>query len=134
MNNILKVTPVVTPRRGKRALPSCTDSSKKRKLNKTESVQVFCRLKPLKYSENNCIIIRSSTEVTLRAPSGAKVIHKDAHFVFKDVFTPHADQLKLFQNVALPILEDLLKGKNGLLFAYGVTGSGKTYTLQGKKI
>jgi len=28
-------------------------------------------------------------------------------------------------------LQDLLEGKSGLLFAYGVTGSGKTYTMSG---
>ena len=28
-------------------------------------------------------------------------------------------------------MKDLLQGKNGLLFTYGVTGSGKTHTMQG---
>ncbi len=33
--------------------------------------------------------------------------------------------------MGLPLVEDLLLGKNGLLFTYGVTGSGKTHTMQG---
>lgn len=28
-------------------------------------------------------------------------------------------------------MRDLLNGENGLVFAYGVTNSGKTYTIQG---
>lgn len=31
----------------------------------------------------------------------------------------------------MPLVRDLLMGRNGLLFTYGVTGSGKTYTMQG---
>lgn len=30
-------------------------------------------------------------------------------------------------------MEGLLHGKNGLLFTYGVTGSGKTYTMTGEQ-
>ena len=40
--------------------------------------------------------------------------------------------LKLFVfQVGLPLVRDLLNEKNGLLFTYGVTGSGKTHTMQG---
>ena len=31
----------------------------------------------------------------------------------------------------MPLVRDLLNEKNGLLFTYGVTGSGKTHTMQG---
>lgn len=34
--------------------------------------------------------------------------------------------------VALPLVENFINGKNGLLFTYGVTGSGKTYTMTGE--
>ena len=37
----------------------------------------------------------------------------------------------LFFKVGLPLVRDLLNDKNGLLFTYGVTGSGKTHTMQG---
>ncbi|CAI9595862.1 unnamed protein product, partial [Staurois parvus] len=36
-----------------------------------------------------------------------------------------------FDVVAKPLVEDLIRGKNGLLFTYGVKGSGKTYTMTG---
>ncbi len=37
----------------------------------------------------------------------------------------------IFSQVGLPLVKDLLCEKNGLLFTYGVTGSGKTHTMQG---
>lgn len=33
----------------------------------------------------------------------------------------------------MDLLDDLVHGRNGLLFAYGVTGGGKTYTMTGNK-
>jgi len=32
----------------------------------------------------------------------------------------------------MPLVEDLLHGKNSLVFAYGATGTGKTHTMNGK--
>ncbi|GAB0091223.1 hypothetical protein DMENIID0001_060370 [Sergentomyia squamirostris] len=37
----------------------------------------------------------------------------------------------VFDLVAKPLVEALIRGTNGVLFAYGVTGSGKTYTMTG---
>ena len=37
----------------------------------------------------------------------------------------------MFERVGMPLVADLMQGKNGLLFTYGVTGSGKTHTMQG---
>uniref|UniRef100_A0A8C5FUA3 Kinesin-like protein n=1 Tax=Gadus morhua TaxID=8049 RepID=A0A8C5FUA3_GADMO len=39
--------------------------------------------------------------------------------------------MELFEDVAKPLVDDLVRGKNGLLFTYGVTGSGKTFTMTG---
>ena len=37
----------------------------------------------------------------------------------------------MFDRVASDLVEDVIVGKNGLLFTYGITGSGKTYTMTG---
>uniref|UniRef100_A0A8C4TKF4 Kinesin-like protein n=1 Tax=Erpetoichthys calabaricus TaxID=27687 RepID=A0A8C4TKF4_ERPCA len=52
-------------------------------------------------------------------------------YSFKKVFGFNTTQLELFEDVAKPLVDDLLHCKNGLLFTYGVTGSGKTYTMTG---
>uniref|UniRef100_A0A673MTR2 Kinesin-like protein n=1 Tax=Sinocyclocheilus rhinocerous TaxID=307959 RepID=A0A673MTR2_9TELE len=48
-----------------------------------------------------------------------------------NLFGIKTTQRELFEDVAKPLVEDLIHCKNGLLFTYGVTGSGKTYTMTG---
>ncbi|OAX44922.1 kinesin-domain-containing protein [Rhizopogon vinicolor AM-OR11-026] len=52
-------------------------------------------------------------------------------YKFSHAFLPETQQAEFFTKTTLPLVRDLLDGQNGLLFAYGVTNSGKTYTIQG---
>lgn len=52
-------------------------------------------------------------------------------YTFSHVFPITTAQSEFFTHTTLPLVQDLLDGQNGLLFAYGVTNSGKTYTVQG---
>ncbi|KAG6866876.1 hypothetical protein C0991_008813 [Blastosporella zonata] len=52
-------------------------------------------------------------------------------YTFSNVFPPETLQSDFFAKTTLPLVRDLLQGQNGLLFTYGVTNSGKTYTVQG---
>jgi kinesin family protein 20 len=52
-------------------------------------------------------------------------------YTFSHVFRPETTQSDFFINTTLPLVQDVLQGQNGLLFTYGVTNSGKTYTVQG---
>uniref|UniRef100_A0A3B4AI69 Kinesin motor domain-containing protein n=1 Tax=Periophthalmus magnuspinnatus TaxID=409849 RepID=A0A3B4AI69_9GOBI len=52
-------------------------------------------------------------------------------YSFKKVFGVNTSQVELFEDVAKPLVDDLIHSKNGLLFTYGVTGSGKTFTMTG---
>lgn len=47
------------------------------------------------------------------------------------VFPPSASQALLYEEVALPLVSDVLDGFNATIFAYGQTGSGKTFTMMG---
>lgn len=61
-----------------------------------------------------------------RASTTPSLIYKFSH-----VFLPSTQQADFFAKTTLPLVQDLLNGQNSLLFAYGVTNSGKTYTIQG---
>ncbi|KAI0409998.1 P-loop containing nucleoside triphosphate hydrolase protein [Xylaria palmicola] len=50
---------------------------------------------------------------------------------FDRVFSPAADQGVIYEDVVKPILEEMLSGYNCTIFAYGQTGTGKTYTMSG---
>ncbi|KAF9535482.1 P-loop containing nucleoside triphosphate hydrolase protein [Crepidotus variabilis] len=54
-------------------------------------------------------------------------------YTFSHVFPPKTNQVDFFKKTTLPLVQDVLEGQNGLLFTYGVTNSGKTYTVQGGK-
>ncbi|KAL3284690.1 hypothetical protein HHI36_018839 [Cryptolaemus montrouzieri] len=102
--------------------------------NSKEPVKVFCRIRPLKEDEDtSCILLVSPTVLSLNTPSDPKYpSQRQLHCQFNQIFTSYATQKEVFDFVAMPLLQDLLKGKNALLLSYGVTGSGKTYTLSGE--
>jgi kinesin family protein 20 len=52
---------------------------------------------------------------------------------FTHIFNQFTPQYSFFKRSALPLVKHLLQGQNGLLFAYGVTNSGKTHSIQGGK-
>jgi len=53
-------------------------------------------------------------------------------FTFDLVFDWNSQQKPVFDSCALPIVNSVLEGYNGTIFAYGQTGTGKTHTMEGK--
>ena len=47
------------------------------------------------------------------------------------VFGPNSQQKELYDQAVSPIVYEVLKGYNCTIFAYGQTGIGKTYTMEG---
>lgn len=47
------------------------------------------------------------------------------------VFDENCTSEMVYNKIAAPIIDDVVRGINGTLFAYGQTSSGKTYTMQG---
>ncbi|KAJ8653092.1 hypothetical protein O0I10_011233 [Lichtheimia ornata] len=54
-------------------------------------------------------------------------------YKFSSIITENVKQKEFFDKTILPLVEDYLKGENALVFAYGVTNSGNTYTVMGTK-
>uniref|UniRef100_K3WTP4 Kinesin-like protein n=1 Tax=Globisporangium ultimum (strain ATCC 200006 / CBS 805.95 / DAOM BR144) TaxID=431595 RepID=K3WTP4_GLOUD len=55
-------------------------------------------------------------------------------FTYDHVFSEEDDQSVVFENVARPVVQDIMSGYNATIFAYGQTSSGKTYTMEGASI
>uniref|UniRef100_A0A8C0UTS2 Kinesin-like protein n=1 Tax=Cyanistes caeruleus TaxID=156563 RepID=A0A8C0UTS2_CYACU len=47
------------------------------------------------------------------------------------LFGPESKQLDVYNLTARPIIDSVLEGYNGTIFAYGQTGTGKTFTMEG---
>lgn len=52
-------------------------------------------------------------------------------YAYDAVFDSNTSQMDIYVQTASPIVEEVLKGYNGTIFAYGQTGTGKTYTMAG---
>ncbi|KAJ2676029.1 hypothetical protein IWW42_000698 [Coemansia sp. RSA 1085] len=61
--------------------------------------------------------------------NGAPAVARSYHF--DGVFGPKATQENVYDKVVSPILNEVMQGYNCTLFAYGQTGTGKTYTMEG---
>uniref|UniRef100_A0A8D3DW01 Kinesin-like protein n=1 Tax=Scophthalmus maximus TaxID=52904 RepID=A0A8D3DW01_SCOMX len=109
---------------------------KKASNTEKDPVGVYCRIRPLGTEDEECCVeMISSSTIQLHAPDGLKANrngeYKETQYSFKKVFGINTTQMELFEDVAKPLVEDLIHCKNGLLFTYGVTGSGKTFTMTG---
>ncbi|KAE8618581.1 hypothetical protein XENTR_v10009421 [Xenopus tropicalis] len=109
---------------------------KKPSTNQKDPVGVYCRVRPLSPSDQECCIeVINETTVQLHPPDGCKANrngeYKETQYSYKQVFGTQVTQKELFDVVSRPLVEDVIRGKNGLLFTYGVTGSGKTHTMTG---
>ena len=52
-------------------------------------------------------------------------------FTFDAVYGEDSTQRQVFDETAFPLVESVLQGYNGTIFAYGQTGCGKTHTMMG---
>lgn len=107
---------------------------------KREPIKAYLRIRPPNTSSTSSspyITILNDTEVLLVPPTPSTVTNfttqdvVNAKYKFTRVYGPEATQQEFFQGTGLPLVGDLLNGRSSLCFAYGVTASGKTYTVQG---
>ncbi|KIM29533.1 hypothetical protein M408DRAFT_328780 [Serendipita vermifera MAFF 305830] len=57
--------------------------------------------------------------------------YKHRKYQYDNVFGPHITQKEVFERTTKPLLDGILDGYNGTVFAYGATGCGKTHTISG---
>ncbi|EDL41761.1 mCG21937 [Mus musculus] len=106
-------------------------------------LQVCLRIRPFTQSEKEheaegCVQVLDSQSVLLKDPqsilghlsekSSGQVAQK---FSFSKVFGPETSQKEFFLGCIMQPVKDLLEGHSRLIFTYGLTNSGKTYTFQG---
>ncbi|CAJ0637432.1 15495_t:CDS:1, partial [Entrophospora sp. SA101] len=105
------------------------------------NIRVFCRVRPktpaekdvpltdIEYPEkckSKKIVIGSAVKNYLNKK---KNILKE--YEFDHVFKPDSTQGQVYTEVAADIIQSVVDGYNCCIFAYGQTGAGKTYTMQG---
>jgi len=53
------------------------------------------------------------------------------HFTFDNIFDTDSTQKEVYEHTAKPAVLSILEGYNSTIFAYGQTGTGKTFTMEG---
>ena len=99
-----------------------------------ECVRVVVRVRPRNDGEmrnNNKVIVNmisDTAQVCVERPDGEK-----QYFTFDSVYDHDSRQDTLFDETARPIIDSVIEGYNGTIFAYGQTGTGKTHTMHPKQ-
>ncbi|KAK0869010.1 hypothetical protein LTR87_013919 [Friedmanniomyces endolithicus] len=105
------------------------------------SVRVVARIRPLLKAEIERDVIVDAARAPGEAEDKTSVVRipnpkNDSEafsFQFNSVYGQEATQAQLFDNEVSPTVKHLFKGYDATLFAYGVTGTGKTHTMRGGK-
>ncbi|KAI0881272.1 kinesin-domain-containing protein [Annulohypoxylon maeteangense] len=83
-------------------------------------------------SENSAVVVSTEgVKGKLVELSMGPTALSNKTYNFDRVFSQAADQSMIYDDVVKPILEEMLGGYNCTIFAYGQTGTGKTYTMSG---
>lgn len=110
------------------------------------NIKVFARLKPCQ--DINQELIRREDQAVYIYPPGQHLASngvissgcanlqesKPLRFRFAHVFGMESSQKNVFDVAAKDIVKQFLEGYNATIFAYGETGAGKTYTIQGEGV
>ncbi|KAJ4705284.1 Kinesin-like protein [Melia azedarach] len=100
------------------------------------NVQVLLRCRPFSEEElrNNAPQVVTCNEYQREVAVSQNIAgkHIDRVFTFDKVFGPSAQQRELYEQAVVPIVHEVLEGFNCTIFAYGQTGTGKTYTMEGE--
>ncbi|CAI0474282.1 unnamed protein product [Linum tenue] len=96
------------------------------------NIRVFCRCRPLSREEssNGCATVvdfDAAKDGDLGVLTGGS---NKRTFKFDRVYTPKDGQVDVFAD-ASPLVVSVLDGYNVCIFAYGQTGTGKTFTMEG---
>ena len=57
--------------------------------------------------------------------------NSEIKFIFDKLFDMNTEQETIYNSLMVPLLDSVMDGYNGTIFAYGATGCGKTYTING---
>mmetsp|Transcript_8586 Transcript_8586/g.26635 ORF Transcript_8586/g.26635 Transcript_8586/m.26635 type:complete len:944 (-) Transcript_8586:5405-8236(-) len=138
-------TPQHTPQRTPQRTPQQTPQrghvlgSRGEPLESEDTMKVFLRVRPLLSDDTpgeQYIEMEDSKTVRVKAPKTSAAYRTvgdtEGVFSFSQVFSDQTTQSELFESSVRPVIRSFLQDReNGVIFAYGMTRSGKTYTIRG---
>jgi len=101
--------------------------------DRSQNIQVFVRCRPLNKAEKDArsysvVDCPNSREVSVKEKQTSSITKT---FQFDKVFGIQSKQLDVYRAVVEPLIGQVMQGYNCTVFAYGQTGTGKTFTMEG---
>ena len=112
-----------------------------------EALQCYLRIRPFTEGEQranvamtNIDLFDDGHQIEIHAPEESTTFKNASRnssenswrFKFSNVLSPAAGQQDVFETTMLNSVQDFVTGQNTLVFTYGATNGGKTYTMLGK--
>lgn len=139
INDIIEEEPSTQPNNNIpiKKLSDIFDDCVQNQVNDNSHFKVFLRVRPLVSKGENTVSLVSDNTIVTHAPDNSKRAQytkkEERHYAFHKVFGPKSQQLEVYNQVAHPLFDKFVQGESCLLFAYGMTNAGKTYTIQGSQ-
>ncbi|KAF8082413.1 hypothetical protein N665_0827s0016 [Sinapis alba] len=89
------------------------------------NIRVFCRVKPLDSKNVRAPVASDTRNVFIKLTESKRKTYN-----FDRVFQPDSSQDDVFLEIE-PVIKSVIDGYNACIFAYGQTGTGKTFTMEG---
>ncbi|CAH8390674.1 unnamed protein product [Eruca vesicaria subsp. sativa] len=89
------------------------------------NIRVFCRVKPLDSKNSRAPVSSDTRNVIIKLTESKRKTYN-----FDRVFQPDSSQDDVFLEIE-PVIKSVIDGYNACIFAYGQTGTGKTFTMEG---
>ena len=119
---------------------------------------MFCRVKPETAQEKaiaagfsrdpdsqsvegeETVLFPTEFQINLTAPRDSQTFKNSLngvgkmkhHFTFSKIIKPDVGQEEIFRDLVCSKVKDFLGGQNQLIFTYGATSAGKSFTMQGE--
>lgn len=100
-----------------------------------ESVKVVVRCRPMNEKEiaqgHRRIIEMNVKKGSIEITNPSKREEVPRMFTYDSVYDWNSKQIELYDETFRQLVDSVLEGYNGTIFAYGQTGTGKTFTMEG---
>jgi hypothetical protein len=108
-------------------------SQKSKDKDSEDKIQVYLRVRPSLEGEEPFDFVINDKTITIPPQKlvNSSFFCDTKTFTFKDVLGAYSKQSQVYDKVAEPLMNDFLSGKDVLIFCYGNTNAGKTYTVMG---
>jgi len=104
-----------------------------------ECIRVAVRIRPLNEREVACSRawhhLKSDSSITQVSTEGTPLdptLTGSTLFTFDKIFGETSSTTEVYEWAVKSVIQSVVRGRNGSIFTYGQTSSGKTYTMQGK--